>query len=633
MRIIAVYIAIAVTYVVFGNTLVARLGDAADPSSALRGFADLAFVVLSALLLAYFFRRHKSKQPAFIGQLDALQSANPIFLTDRQGVVQWCNEAYLALCGQSRGELIGTIPLASNSERLEADFYAGLWRAADKGEVWHGEVSIHDGESGHHHLIQTITPIHDAEGRISHYLAVHDGDTQEADSDDDTHEITNMAHYDALTGLPNRVLFKDRMAQAIARARRSSSMMSVMFIDLDRFKDVNDTLGHEIGDKLLQTAGKRLLHAVRDSDTVARLGGDEFAVILEGLADAGLTEVVAQKITTAFSKSFQLDEYQVDCGLSLGASIYPLDADNPEDLLRFADLAMYAVKEGGRNGYKLYSADMNKEVEERVQLARELYDALEANHLYLDYQPQMDLHTGEVRCAEALLRWKHPERGMISPADFIPAAESAGLMGRLGEWVLRQCCLQVAAWNKAGVPPVVVAANLSAHQLRSNNLVTTMKTLLEETGADGHQIELELSETDAMARADDVAEQFDQLTELGIGVSIDNFGTGYSSLTYLQKFPIRKIKIDGCFISDILEKGDDNAIVRAVIALAKTMGLKVLAEGVETQVQLDFLRKENCDMYQGYLFSRPISPEELAELAKRPPLTTDQGAGQDAVDN
>ncbi|MBT5374402.1 MAG: diguanylate cyclase, partial [Rhodospirillaceae bacterium] len=528
MRIIAVYIAIAVTYVVFGNTLVARLGDAADPSSALRGFADLAFVVLSALLLAYFFRRHKSKQPAFIGQLDALQSANPIFLTDRQGVVQWCNEAYLALCGQSRGELIGTIPLASNSERLEADFYAGLWRAADKGEVWHGEVSIHDGESGHHHLIQTITPIHDAEGRISHYLAVHDGDTQEADSDDDTHEITNMAHYDALTGLPNRVLFKDRMAQAIARARRSSSMMSVMFIDLDRFKDVNDTLGHEIGDKLLQTAGKRLLHAVRDSDTVARLGGDEFAVILEGLADAGLTEVVAQKITTAFSKSFQLDEYQVDCGLSLGASIYPLDADNPEDLLRFADLAMYAVKEGGRNGYKLYSADMNKEVEERVQLARELYDALEANHLYLDYQPQMDLHTGEVRCAEALLRWKHPERGMISPADFIPAAESAGLMGRLGEWVLRQCCLQVAAWNKAGVPPVVVAANLSAHQLRSNNLVTTMKTLLEETGADGHQIELELSETDAMARADDVAEQFDQLTELGIGVSIDNFGTGYS---------------------------------------------------------------------------------------------------------
>jgi diguanylate cyclase (GGDEF)-like protein len=633
VRIIAVYIAIAVTYVVFGNTLVARLGDAADPSSALRGFADLAFVVLSALLLAYFFRRHKSKQPAFIGQLDALQSANPIFLTDRQGVVQWCNEAYLALCGQSRGELIGTIPLASNSERLEADFYAGLWRAADKGEVWHGEVSIHDGESGHHHLIQTITPIHDAEGRISHYLAVHDGDTQEADSDDDTHEITNMAHYDALTGLPNRVLFKDRMAQAIARARRSSSMMSVMFIDLDRFKDVNDTLGHEIGDKLLQTAGKRLLHAVRDSDTVARLGGDEFAVILEGLADAGLTEVVAQKITTAFSKSFQLDEYQVDCGLSLGASIYPLDADNPEDLLRFADLAMYAVKEGGRNGYKLYSADMNKEVEERVQLARELYDALEANHLYLDYQPQMDLHTGEVRCAEALLRWKHPERGMISPADFIPAAESAGLMGRLGEWVLRQCCLQVAAWNKAGVPPVVVAANLSAHQLRSNNLVTTMKTLLEETGADGHQIELELSETDAMARADDVAEQFDQLTELGIGVSIDNFGTGYSSLTYLQKFPIRKIKIDGCFISDILEKGDDNAIVRAVIALAKTMGLKVLAEGVETQVQLDFLRKENCDMYQGYLFSRPISPEELAELAKRPPLTTDQGAGQDAVDN
>jgi len=406
-------------------------------------------------------------------------------------------------------------------------------------------------------------------------------------------------------------------------------MMSVMFIDLDRFKDVNDTLGHEVGDELLKTAGKRLLHAVRDSDTVARLGGDEFAVILEGLADAGLTEVVAQKINDSFSKSFQIMEYQVDCGLSLGASIYPLDADNPEDLLRFADMAMYAVKEGGRNGYKLYSADMNKEVEARVQLARELYDALEADHLYLSYQPQMDLHTGEVRCAEALLRWKHPKKGMISPADFVPAAESAGLMGRLGEWVLRQCCLQVAAWDKAGVPPVVVAANLSAHQLRSNKLVATMKTLLEETGADANQIEMELSENVAMARADDVAEQFDQLTALGIGVSIDDFGTGYSSLTYLKKFPIRKIKIDGSFVADLGENDDDNAIVRAVIALAKTLELKVLAEGVETQQQLDILRKEGCDMYQGYLFSHPISPDELAELAKSPPLMTAQGAVAD----
>ncbi len=406
-------------------------------------------------------------------------------------------------------------------------------------------------------------------------------------------------------------------------------MMSVMFIDLDRFKDVNDTLGHEVGDELLKTAGKRLLHAVRDSDTVARLGGDEFAVILEGLADAGLTEVVAQKINDSFSKSFQIMEYQVDCGLSLGASIYPLDADNPEDLLRFADMAMYAVKEGGRNGYKLYSADMNKEVEARVQLARELYDALEADHLYLSYQPQMDLHTGEVRCAEALLRWKHPKKGMISPADFVPAAESAGLMGRLGEWVLRQCCLQVAAWDKAGVPPVVVAANLSAHQLRSNKLVATMKTLLEETGADANQIEMELSENVAMARADDVAEQFDQLTALGIGVSIDDFGTGYSSLTYLKKFPIRKIKIDGSFVADLGENDDDNAIVRAVIALAKTLELKVLAEGVKTQQQLDILRKEGCDMYQGYLFSHPISPDELAELAKSPPLMTAQGAVAD----
>ncbi|MCZ6679061.1 MAG: EAL domain-containing protein [Candidatus Poribacteria bacterium] len=430
--------------------------------------------------------------------------------------------------------------------------------------------------------------------------------------------LAQLARYDSLTGLANRALFMDRLPPALARANRANQMVALMFLDLDRFKTVNDTLGHDVGDLLLQAVAERLKGCLRQMDTVARLGGDEFTLILEGLSHAEDAVTVAEKILQVMAPPFILKNHEVFVSPSIGITIYPHDGDNIEDLMKSADTAMYHAKEGGRNTYQFYTKDMNLHTVDRLTLESDLRRAVEREEFLLHYQPQFSLNTGEVTGVEALIRWHHPERGLVAPSQFIPLAEETGLIIPIGEWVLRAACVQNKAWQAAGFPPVRVAINLSARQFWDKRLFETVAEVLEDTGLNPRYLGLEITEGSAMQDVDYTISASQMLKEIGVQLSVDDFGTGYSSLSYLKRFPIDMLKIDRSFVMDIPADSDDVAITTAIIALAHSLGLKVIAEGVETEDQLQFLRSLQCDEAQGFLFSRPLPAEEVTKLLSQP---------------
>ena len=427
-------------------------------------------------------------------------------------------------------------------------------------------------------------------------------------------ELDHLAHHDVLTGLPNRTLLYDRLAQAITQARRSGKQLAVMFMDLDRFKHINDSLGHTVGDQLLQSMSRRLLGCVRQSDTISRLGGDEFVALLPDIDHPEDAALSAQKMLIAIALPHLINQHDLHIGASIGISIYPEDGLDAETLIKHADTAMFHAKDNGRNTYAFFEQEMTARAIARQSIEASLRLALERQEFVLHYQPKINLLSGTIVGIETLVRWQHPQRGLLEPAQFVPIAEDSGLILPLGRWVLREACLQTRAWQDAGLPPITVAVNTSAPEFRAGDFLEYLRATLEESRLEPRYLELELTESILMRDAASADSVLHALADLGVKLAVDDFGTGYSSLSYLQQFPINTLKIDQSFVSRITRNPDDAAIVSAVINMAKALRLRVIAEGVETAEQAAFLLAQHCDEGQGYFFGRPVGAEALAIL-------------------
>jgi len=429
--------------------------------------------------------------------------------------------------------------------------------------------------------------------------------------------LFQLAHFDQLTGLPNRLLFKDRLNHACLQADRNEWLGALFFIDLDRFKNINDTHGHPAGDKVLQTVAERLTSCLRSNDTVARLCGDEFTIILENIPNLQVAEMVAKKVLDSLIQPIYIDGNKLIISASIGISFFPFNNDDDEDtLIKKADAAMYYSKAQGRNNFQFYSSEMNAEIYERLRIENNLRYALERDEFKLHYQPQVELKTGKIIGVEALLRWQHPEMGLVSPVDFIPIAEDNGMIVAIGEQVLRSACKQAREWQEAGLAPIKIAVNLSVRQM-TDDLPDLVKSILKETGLDSHCLELEITENILLDSVEETIEILRELSDMGVEASIDDFGTGYSSLSYLQRLPINTLKVDRSFLNDVQNKFDKAPIITTIIGMAHNMNLKVIAEGVETSEQLEFLRHHNCDQAQGYYFSRPCAPDQIEKILRR----------------
>jgi diguanylate cyclase (GGDEF)-like protein/PAS domain S-box-containing protein len=425
--------------------------------------------------------------------------------------------------------------------------------------------------------------------------------------------IQYLAQHDTLTDLPNRALMRDRLQISLAQAQRWRQVVAALLIDLDRFKVLNDTFGPAAGDEILRQMAERLKQCTREGDTVARLGGDEFMVLLPNLASPQGAATVAQKVLIAVAEPLHVNGHEVFLSASIGVSLFPEDAKNADDLIRNADTAMYSAKRLGRSNYQFFTHDLNLQMRERLVIEHGLRVAEQRKELRLLYQPKIELGRRTITGLEALVRWHHPSLGLISPDRFIPVAEETGLIVPIGEWVLRSACEQIRAWRDEGFP-LRVSVNLSARQFRQENLAQTIYRILSETGVPPDYLELEITESDVMENAESAIATLDELKAKGVNISIDDFGTGYSSLSYLKRFPLDILKIDRSFVRDIPADGDDAAIVGAIIALARSMDIKVVAEGVETESQAEFLDRSGCDFAQGYFFSPPVAPEEIRKL-------------------
>jgi diguanylate cyclase (GGDEF)-like protein/PAS domain S-box-containing protein len=459
----------------------------------------------------------------------------------------------------------------------------------------------------------SVAPIHDREGKATGAVIVfRDVSAARAMAE----QMTHSAQHDFLTGLPNRMLLNDRVNQAISSAPRHSKKIAVLFLDLDGFKHINDSLGHPIGDKLLQSVAKRLVSCVRSSDTVSRQGGDEFVVLLSEMEQQEDAAISAIRILRAVSEAHSIDQHDLHLTTSIGVSVYPDDGLDAETLVKNADTAMYQAKENGKQSYQFFKPNMNVRAVERQSIEESLRRALERKEFSLHYQPKIKLSTGEITGAEALVRWTHPTRGPVSPANFIPVAEDCGLILPIGHWVLREACKQARAWLDAGLPLGTVAVNISSMEFRDDRFLESVFATLSETGLDPKSLELELTESVLMKRAEAAASVLKTLREKGVQIAVDDFGTGYSSLSYLRKFPIDALKIDQSFVRQITSAPDDTTIVTAVIGMGRSLKLRIVAEGVETRGELEFLRAHQCEEAQGYHFSRPVPPRQFAMLLK-----------------
>ena len=427
-------------------------------------------------------------------------------------------------------------------------------------------------------------------------------------------KLDHLAYHDVLTDLPNRMLLQDRLSQAIESALRQGKQLAVIFLDLDRFKNINDSLGHAVGDQLLQAVAQRLLACVRHSDTVSRLGGDEFVLLLSTITHTEDAALTAEKVLALLAETYQIDRSDLNISVSIGISIYPNDGQDAETLLKNADTAMYCAKENGRNNYKLFTQDMNAQVVQRQSIEASLRRALERQEFVLHYQPKINLHSGAIVGVEALIRWNHPELGLLLPAQFIAIAEDSGLILPIGRWVLREACFQARAWRQAGLPPITIAVNTSALEFRDKDFLENIRATLDATCLEPHYLELELTESVLMRDAESTNALLHALAELGVKLAVDDFGTGYSSLSYLRQFPIDTLMIDQSFVSQMNGRADDATIVAAVISLGKSLHKHVIAEGVETVEQYAFLLAEHCEEGQGFYFSHPVLAKTLATL-------------------
>jgi len=534
-----------------------------------------------------------------------------IVVTDPERRIVMANRAFSEITGYRLEEAVGQTPHLLNSGRHDANFFQIFWESLQLNGGWSGEIWNRRKNGEIYPEWLSVSTVRNEAGQIVNYVGMFSDITERKAA---AARIEHLAHHDALTNLPNRLLLHDRIRQAIAQAQRSRDLVAVLFIDLDRFKIVNDSLGHQAGDELLVGVSGRLRRCVREGDTVSRLGGDEFVILLNSVDDARTAGVVAQKVLDTMHGHFLIEQHDIAISPSIGISLYPQDGANAETLIKNADAAMYHAKNLGRNNYQFYTQELNAQTLLTLSLESGLRRALERGELLLHYQPQISLRSGQVVAVEALIRWRHPEQGMIPPGSFIPLAEESGLIIAIGTWVLREACRQNKAWQDAGLPRIPVAVNISALQFNHRDFLASLEQALQSCNLAAHCLELELTESALMHDAEAKLDMLHGIRELGVTLAVDDFGTGYSSLSYLKRLPIDKLKIDKSFVRDIITDPEDAAIVSAIIGMARSLHLKTVAEGVETQEQRDRLKALNCDELQGYYYSRPLPPEECATL-------------------
>lgn len=588
-----------------GLLVLAFAGPESIPEGQLARLEKLAEQISLVLLLA---REQEQLRVRGI----AMQSvASAIFITTRDGTITWVNDAFTRLSGYSASEAVGSNPRLLASGAQPRALWEVFWDTIAVGRTWRGEVVNRTRDGRTYVVDQTVTPLVDHSGQVTHFVAIHEDITARKEAE---LKVEHLAHFDSLTGLPNRTFFRDRLDVALAQGRRTGTRVCLLFIDLDHFKAVNDTFGHNFGDLLLKAAAERAAASIREGDTLARLGGDEFTIILPGVEAPEAAARVADRLLKLLAEPLYMAGREVFVTPSIGISVFPDDAADSENLIKNADTAMYRAKERGRNGYQFFTADMNAEMERRYSVEQGLRRALEGGELELFYQPQIDLASGIVVAIEALLRWRHPEQGLIAPGEFIAIAEETGLVVPIGEWVLEAACRQNAAWLAAGLPVVPVAVNVSTRQFLGRRLAETVRTILARTGLSASLLELEITESVLMQKLDEAAELMESFRRLGIRMAVDDFGTGYSSLHYLARFPIDTLKIDRSFVSRILSDERDRSVVRTIIAMGRALQLNVVAEGVDCTEIVDFLRAEGCHLGQGFLWTRPVPAAEVPRL-------------------
>ncbi|WP_334168774.1 EAL domain-containing protein [Methylobacter sp.] len=561
--------------------------------------------------------KHKQTEVELRIAATAFELQDAMLVTDANNVILKVNQAFTRITGYSAEEVIGKTPNLLSSGQHDEAFYASMWESINRNDAWQGEIwnRRKNGELFPEWLIITAVKEPDEQNnQVNHYVASFSDITSRKAAEE---EIRQLAFYDPLTQLPNRRLLQERLKHSIEVDRRDGKQLALLMLDLDRFKAVNDSMGHLAGDELLQQVAVRISARLRDVDMVARLGGDEFVVLLEDIAHAEDAARVAAEIIFVLSKPFHLTQSNdVQIGASIGISLYPEHGASYEILMDHADAALYQAKDQGRGCYAYFSEDQTIAARERIALETRLRRAIEQGELRVFYQPQMDIESGRIVGAEALVRWLDPVEGLIPPLRFIPIAEETGLILEIGAWVLRETCRQGKQWLDAGLPPLTLAVNVSPHQFRRGDISALVATALTETGFPAKYLELEMTESGLMENQDNVMTLLNQLRAQGIRLAIDDFGTGFSSLAYLKHFPLDVLKIDKSFIDDIPHLQDDMEIAATIIAMGHILGFKVLAEGVETPEQLAFLRKKKCDLYQGYILSPPVSAEAFIELLR-----------------
>ncbi|MGZ8867788.1 MAG: putative bifunctional diguanylate cyclase/phosphodiesterase, partial [Thermoanaerobaculia bacterium] len=545
------------------------------------------------------------------------QNAAGVCVMSGAGRIVDCNTAFATLLGYQKSEVVGMSVRDLYARPVEHDELMIL--LGDASNLNSVEVEMKKKDSGTVWLLQSLIIVGEREHAVVHATVVDISDRKLAEE-----QIEFHAYHDVLTNLPNRKLFADRLRQNMTHSRRSGRALAVMFNDIDHYKTSNDTLGHTSGDELLLEMSYRLRHCVREEDTVARLGGDEFTIILSELRHPEDAANVAQKVLRAVQVPLTLGGMQIEVTASIGIALFPTDGADPETLLRNADSAMYRAKESGRNNYQLCTDEMKLRAMDRLSLEARLRRAVSEHQMVLFYQPQVNLLTGRIVAMEALIRWNDPERGLIEPVDFIPIAEESRLILPIGEWVLRTACRDMKEWQNMGIAPARVGVNLSARQFQQHDLVETVQAALDAAGLPPSALEVEITETTAMQNAESSINIMRDLRALGISIAIDDFGTGFSSLSYLRGFPLSAVKVDRTFIRDIPEDEGDVAIVSAVLGIARSLRLRVIAEGVETSEQFAYLRRMEWDEAQGYYFSRPGPADEMTRLLTGTPVLVKQ---------
>jgi diguanylate cyclase (GGDEF)-like protein/PAS domain S-box-containing protein len=554
-------------------------------------------------------KRRQAEERVRILSLAVEQSPVSVVITDRDGAIEYVNPKFEQVTGWSQAEAHGRNFDFTGHADAGPEIFRTLWATVTAGAEWRGELCNRRRDGSLFWEYVTVSPLKDEDGKIAHFIAVKEDITARLSLEE---RLLRQANFDELTGLPNRVLMLDRLDQGIAQANRNNSMAALLYIDLDRFKNVNDSVGHAAGDRLLAEAGQRLAECLREGDTLARMGGDEFVVILPGIADGDAAQLVVERVAETLSQPFGIAGQEHFVTASVGIALYPADGSGSQVLLRNAELAMYRAKENGRNCSQFFTVEINRRLQQRLALEARLRGATIRKEMLLHYQPILDLRTGQPVAVEALLRWRQADGGLMMPGAFIPVAEDTGLIRDLGDWVATTACIELKDLLAGPNPLSRVALNVSPRQLQVEGFGATIANLLAETGLSPAQLELEITESVLMDDKPATADNLGMLCDLGIRLSIDDFGTGYSSLGYLHRYPFSTLKIDRSFVEAAPASRNAARLVESIIGMAHGLGLDVIAEGVETEEQADFLRARNCDHVQGFLFSRPLPLEDLA---------------------